>query len=240
MDAITDPQIESVVVMSAAQVGKSEVLLNTLFYFCAVDPGPILLLQPTVEMAQAFSRTRIQPTIKITPSLSAIFPDAKTRDSGNTILHKEGAGWTLDIAGSNSPASLSSRPVRILLLDEVDRMPTSAGSEGDPVSLARKRTSTFGSRKIVMVSTPTVKGESRIAQAFEESDRRKFWVPCPECKQSQILVWRQVKWESDKPRSAKYMRTLWRRMGGSQTQSCSAPRGMGCRGRECGCGGVLD
>ena len=123
MDCITDPQVEQIVVMSAAQVGKSEILLNCLFYFIDLDPGPVLMLQPTVEMAQAFSRTRIQPTIRICPTLSAKVADPKTRDSGNTILHKEGAGWTLDIAGSNSPASLSSRPVRILLLDEVDRMP---------------------------------------------------------------------------------------------------------------------
>ena len=204
MDAVNDPRIENIVFMSAAQVGKSEILLNTIFYYIDCQPSSMLMLQPTVEMAQNFSRTRIQPSIAITPAIKAKVPDPKTRDSGNTILHKEGPGWTLDIAGSNSPASLSSRPIRILLLDEVDRMPLSAGSEGDPVNLAKKRTSTFANRKILMVSTPTVKTESRIAQAYEESDQRKFHVPCGKCKKHQVLKWKQVRWKDDDPRSARY------------------------------------
>ena len=79
------------------------------------------------------------------------------------------------MAGANSASSLASRPIRIVFMDEVDRFPASAGSEGDPVALTKKRTTTFWNRKIIMTSTHTVKGASRIEQAFSESDQRKYY-----------------------------------------------------------------
>jgi phage terminase large subunit GpA-like protein len=102
----------------------------------------------------------------------------------------------------------SGRPIRILLCDEVDRYPFSAGAEGDPVNLAKKRTVTFWNRKIVLVSTPTIRGASRIETAYAESDQRQYWVPCPACGAHQVLVWDRVRWESPggahKPETARY------------------------------------
>jgi phage terminase large subunit GpA-like protein len=128
--------------------------------------------------------------------------DPRARDSGNTTLHKIFPGGHITSCGANSPASLASRPVRIVLCDEVDRYPLSAGSEGDPVSLARKRATTFWNRKIGMFSTPTVKGLSRIEQAFLESDKRRFYVACPDCGEKQTLKWGNVVWTE--PKDAKY------------------------------------
>jgi phage terminase large subunit GpA-like protein len=107
------------------------------------------------------------------------------------------------MAGANSPASLASRPIRVVLLDEVDRYPASAGTEGDPVSLAIKRTATFWNRRILMTSTPTVKGVSRIEQAFERSDQRRFFVPCPHCGEHQVLKWAAVQWTDEDPATAR-------------------------------------
>jgi len=121
--------------------------------------------------------------------------DAKTRDSGNTILHKTFPGGHITAAGANSPASLASRPVRIVLFDEVDRFPPSAGTEGDPVKLATKRTQAVWNRKIIHTSTPTVKGVSRIEALWMESNRQKYFVPCPHCGVYQILLWAGVKWD---------------------------------------------
>lgn len=193
MDAVSDPAVHTVVVMSSAQVGKSEILLNGLGYFIDQDPAPILLLQPTVEMGEAFSKDRLAPMLRDTPALQGKVKDARSRDSGNTTLHKQFPGGHVTIAGANSPASLASRPIRVLFADEVDRYPASAGTEGDPVSLARKRTTTFWNRKVVLVSTPTVKGASRIEAAYLESDQRVRLVPCPHCGHEQRLVWANVK-----------------------------------------------
>jgi len=204
MDAVSDTEIHTVVVMSSAQVGKTESLLNIIGYHVAQDPAPILLLQPTLEMGEAFSKDRLAPMARDTPALRGKIKDPRSRDSGNTLLHKTFPGGHITIAGANSPASLASRPIRIVLADEVDRYPPSAGTEGDPVSLARKRSTTFWNRKTILTSTPTVKGLSRVEAEWELSDKRRFFVACEDCGQRQHLKWAQVKWPEGKPSEAFY------------------------------------
>lgn len=205
MDALSDPSIETVVVMSSAQVGKTEILNNAIGYFISQDPSPMLVVQPTLDMAQTWSKDRLAPMLRDTPILGGLVKDPRSRDSGNTTLHKIFPGGHVTACGANSPSSLASRPVRNVFFDEVDRFPISAGSEGDPVSLGKKRAATFWNRKIFLVSTPTNKGASRIETAFDESDQRRYYVCCPDCGHSQILRWANVKWEEDKPETAKYV-----------------------------------
>ena len=205
MDAINDPAVENLVIMSCAQIGKTEILLNILGYYIAHDPAPILVLQPTLSMAQAFSKDRLAPMLRDTPILEGKVKDPRARDSDNTTLHKAFDGGHVTLAGSNSPASLASRPIRIVLADEVDRYPHSAGTEGDPVSLARKRSATFFNRKLVLTSTPTVKGASRIESAFEQSDKRYYHVRCCDCEESQVLRWQNVQWPENRPDQACYV-----------------------------------
>lgn len=204
MDAFSDPKIHTVVWMSSAQVGKTEALLNIIGYFVDQDPSPMLLLQPTLDMAQAFSKDRLAPMTRDTKVLTHKIKDSKAKDSGNTILHKSFAGGHITMAGANSPASLASRPVRVVLCDEVDRYPASAGAEGDPVNLAFKRSTTFWNKKRMLTSTPTIKGVSRIEAAYEDSDQRKFEVPCPECNTYQVLKWSNVSWDDGSFDTAKY------------------------------------
>jgi len=205
MDAISDPAVHTVVFMKSAQVGATEMLLCVLGYYIDQDPAPILVLQPTVEMGEAFSKDRLAPMLRDTPAMQGKVKDARSRDSGNTTLHKSFPGGHVTIAGANSPASLASRPIRVLLADEVDRYPASAGTEGDPVSLARKRTSTFWNAKTVMASTPTVKGSSRIERAYEESDQRVFLAKCQDCDHEQRLMWASVRWTGADATTARYV-----------------------------------
>ncbi len=204
LDAISDPLTHTVVVMSCAQVGKSEMLLNGIGFHIAQDAAPILFLQPTVEMAETFAKDRIAPLVRDTPCLTRLIAEPLSRSGGNTILHKQFVGGHLTLAGANSPASLASRPVRIVFADEVDRYPPSAGTEGDPVTLARARTKTFWNRKFVLTSTPTIRGVSRIEQAYEESDQRIYEVPCPHCATGQRLMWANVKWPAGRADDAAY------------------------------------
>jgi phage terminase large subunit GpA-like protein len=199
MDAIHDPTIEAVVVMSSAQVGKSEMLLNMLGYTIDNDPAPVLMVQPTLEMAEAFSKDRIDPMLRDTPVLRDKVSDGK-REASNTIRHKTFPGGHITLAGSNSPASLASRPIRLLLADEVDRWDTS--SEGDPLALAEKRTITFWNRKHFIVSTPTIKGLSRIEAKFAESDQRRCHLACPHCATRHVLEWKHVHWTAGAPETA--------------------------------------
>lgn len=195
LDAIGDPLLEEVVLMWASQTSKTEMILNALGQTAHDDPCPMMVVQPTIDMAQAFSKDRVAPMIRDTPALTRLFGDPTSRNSNNTLLHKSFTGGHLTMAGANSPASLASRPIRKLFLDEVDRFPLSAGSEGDPVTLAKRRTATFPLRKIVLTSTPTLKGESRIEEAFLESDQRYFHVHCPECGEFQRLEWKNLRYK---------------------------------------------
>jgi phage terminase large subunit GpA-like protein len=196
MDAINDPEVDTIVIMSSAQVGKTEILLNAIGYFIDYDPSPILVIQPTVEMAKTFSKDRLAPMLRDTPALRGKVADARSRDSGNTVLHKVFPGGHITMVGANSPSGLASRPIRILLADEVDRFPASAGTEGDPLTLAEKRTTTFiSNRKKIYVSTPTIKGASRIEAAFENSTKEHWNLPCPSCGTYQPLRWEQIKFE---------------------------------------------
>jgi phage terminase large subunit GpA-like protein len=204
MDAFNDPRVDTVAMMSSAQVGKTEILLNVIGYFAHQDPSPRLAVLPTLEIAEAYSKDRIAPMVRDTPELTKLIADAKSRDSGNTLLHKRFPGGHLTLAGANSAASLASRPIRIVLNDEVDRYPTSAGTEGDPVKLSRKRTNNFWNRKIGMFSTPTTKGISRIESEWDKSDQRRYFVPCPHCGRKQHLEWSNIVYDDDKPETAAY------------------------------------
>lgn len=194
MDAMSDPEIETLVVMKSAQVGATEILNNMIGYHIHQDPAPLLLLQPTLEMAQTWSKDRLAPMLRDSPALRGRVKTPRAKKSQNTMLHKSFPGGHITMAGSNSPASLASRAVRCLFADEVDRYPVSAGSEGDPVNLGRKRTQTFWNKKNVLTSTPTIKGVSRIEAEFDESDKRYFYVPCPHCDHPQRLMWSGVEW----------------------------------------------
>ena len=203
MDAITDEKIDEVVVMSSAQVGKTEIILNTIGYYISQDASPIMCIQPTLDMAATFSKDRLSPMLRDTPVLANKVKDPRSRDSNNTTYHKTFEGGHITLVGSNSAASLASRPIRVLLFDEVDRYTVT--SEGDSIALAKKRAMTFWNKKTVMVSTPTNEGSSRIASAFEETDKREFYVPCHECGEEQVLKWKNVNWEQDKPQTAVYI-----------------------------------
>jgi len=204
MDAVSDRGISTVVLMTSSQVGKTECLNNVVGFYIAQDPAPILMVQPTLEMAETWSKDRLAPMLRDTPALRGKVAEARSRDSGNTLRHKEFPGGHITIAGANSASGLAARPIRILLADEIDRYPPSAGTEGDPVSLARRRTATFWNRKIVMASTPTVKGASRIEAEWELSDKRLYHVPCPHCGEHQVLAWKQVIWPQGRPNEAAY------------------------------------
>jgi len=204
MDSFNDPDIQRIVFSKSAQIGATEILLNVIGYYIDQDPAPMLIMQPTLQMAQAFSKDRLATMIRDSEKIRDCVKDPRSRDSGNTVLSKKFAGGNLNIVGSNSASGLASRPIRIVLADEVDRYESSAGAEGDPISLATKRTTTFWNKKIYMCSTPTIKGLSRIETAFEESDKRYYHVPCPECNVKQILKWKNVVWDENKPETANY------------------------------------
>lgn len=205
MDTVNDPRIEEVVFMKPAQIGGTEAGNNIIGYLIDQDPCSMLYIMPTLEMARSWSKERLAPMLRDTPVLRGKVSDEKSRDSENSILHKHFVGGFLVMAGANSAASLRSRPIRVVIFDEEDAYKASAGVEGSPITLGKKRQQTFWNRKTFRWSTPTDKLSSTIEPAYQGSDRRKFHVPCPKCGVSQVLRWGQVKWQKDKPETAYYL-----------------------------------
>jgi len=195
MDAFTDPTVKIITFIKSAQTGGSEVLLNILGYIVDNDPGPALLVQPSLDEAKHFSKVRLEPMFRDSPTLRGKLSE-KYKSADNTTLNKRFTGGYIAIKGANSASGLSSRPIRYAIFDEVSRYEPSANGEGDPVALGVKRTTTFWNAKVVYVSTPKVYKACRITAAWEESDKRKYYVPCPHCGGYQTLYF-TVEFERD-------------------------------------------
>ena len=190
MKAISDKRTEKVVMMYGAQLSKTEILLNTFGYFADYDPAPIMFLMPSQKLAEDFASTRLNDMVASTPQLrSKVTEKEGGRD---TKLQKEFSGGYIALTGSNSATELSSRPIRVLLADEIDRFPSNVQGEGDPLNLAIERTKTFWNKKIVVTSTPTIKNSSRIESEYLNSTQEEYYIPCPACGSFQKLEWRNI------------------------------------------------
>jgi len=206
MDCLSpSSSVERVVFMKGAQVGATECGNNWIGYVIHQAPGPMMAVQPTVEMAKRNSKQRIDPLIEESEVLRKLVRDPRSRDSGNTVLAKEFPGGVLVMTGANSAVGLRSMAARYLFLDEIDGYPGDVDDEGDPIQLVAARARTFARRKIYLVSTPKITGLSRIEAAFEESDQRRYWVPCPVCGEYQTLKFAQLTWPKGKPKQAVYV-----------------------------------
>ena len=200
---------EKVIFMKPSQIGGTEMGNNWVMFSMMNAPGPMLMVQPTVELSKRWSVQRLAPSIQQVPQLQEMVGDPKARTSNNTILTKEfGSGGVLVATGANSAVGLRSMPVRYLFGDEISAWPSDCG-EGDPLSLAEKRTTTYARRKIFLCSTPTIKGICRVEREFGNSTKKKFFVPCPHCNEKQTLEWKGITWDKDKegkhlPETAKY------------------------------------
>lgn len=204
--------VEEVWFKKSAQIAYSETLNNALGYYVHLDPGPIMMVQPTLEMAESYSKDRIEPMLRDTEALCQL-TDFRAKQSSNTILRKKFPGGLLQLIGANSPAAIASRPIRIVFCDEVDRYPHSTGKEGDPIELARARQATYESnRMFVAGGTPVLKGASRTCKGYDSTDQRKYFVECPHCHDHITLEWEQF--EKDDPDHDLY--------GQYKCQSCQA------------------
>ena len=189
MDAVTDPDIEQISVMKSARVGYSKILNHIIAYHIHNDPCPIMIVQPTIEDATGYSKEEIAPMLRDTKCLQGLVSDAKAKDGQNTLLQKLFPGGNLTLVGANSPRGFRRVSRRVVLFDETDGYPASAGTEGDQIKLGIKRTEFFVNRKIVAGSTPTVKDFSRIEKLFKQTDQRRYYVPCCNCNHMQYLRW---------------------------------------------------
>jgi len=199
MDAACDPEVQEITMMGSAQVCKTEIIKNIIGYHIDYKPEKILVVMPTELTGRAFSIDKLEPMINNNECLRSKIIKGSKRDSTNTKMHKVFIGGSLTIVGSNSPNALAQRSVRIVISDDIDRMPESAGEEGDPVRLAEERTESYRliGFKHIRLSTPTIKGKSRIEKLYLRGDQREYYVPCPYCGHYQTLKFENLRWEKE-------------------------------------------
>ena len=175
MDEFNNYETQKIIFVKPTQVGGTEALQNMIGYIVMQDPAATMVVYPTETLAKSVSENRLQPMLKITPEL------AKRFDENSQLLELQFDGMYLTLAGSNSPSGLASKPIRFVLMDEVDKYPGSSGKEADPIKLAIERTKTFHDKKIYITSTPTLK-TGHIWKEKESADIEKhYFVPCPHC-----------------------------------------------------------
>jgi phage terminase large subunit GpA-like protein len=188
-DCLSDPRMQMVVLLWASQVGKTQIALIWCAYGMEHDPAPMLFIEPTEDLAKVIVKDRIKPMLRDTPRLRGLV------STGGDQFHMAFPGGQLSMGWANSPTQLASRPIRRLVTDEEGRYGTN--SEGDPVAQGRKRMATFANRMHLRVSSPALRRTCRITKAEEQSDQRRYFVPCPECAHMQILRFGQLKGTPD-------------------------------------------
>ena len=201
--AISDPEIERVTVQKSVRVGYSMLLTSAVASFVANEPSPILMLLPTESDARDFVVSDLEPTFTASPALAALLSGDMDESGRNTLLSRRFPGGSLKIVAARAPRNLRRHNARILGIDEADGM--DIGAEGDPITLAEKRTLSFANRKILLGSTPTHEETSRVCRAYAESDRRVFEVPCPECDDWHELQWADIHWPDGDPECAHHV-----------------------------------
>jgi phage terminase large subunit GpA-like protein len=199
MLSVTDPVVKEVTIMSCIQFMKTELMLNTAMYYMHQEPSPIMYVAPKKETAEAWSKERLVQSVNCTPVLSDIFTENR-RGQGNTITQKQFAGGQISIVSARNPTDLAMRACRIMLFDEIDKYPINVGSgeggsggEGDPITVAWGRSTTYGKRaKKIVACSPTVEGKSRIAQEYAKSNQCVFFQKCRHCGHYKVLDWTDV------------------------------------------------
>lgn len=198
MDVLTEPEIRVVVYMKSSQVAGSEVAMNVIAYYMHMDPTYIMYLGEQEDKVRAFANESFDATVRVTPALKGIVNDDPADDNQRV---KRFPGGQLTFAWATSPAQLSSRPIRILICDEVDAYV--ATKEGNALKLAEARQKTFsGSEKRLLISSPRDAATSNIEPAYLAGDQREFYVPCPHCNEFQTLKWENIHWPDAQPELA--------------------------------------
>ncbi|MGU3417664.1 phage terminase large subunit family protein [Methylobacterium sp. D54C] len=208
----TEPGVRTLTLMACTQLLKTTVIENIIGRFVHLDPSPILVVLPKDDAAETFSKDRLAPMIRDSKKLRELFGEAKATDASATLTHKQFPGGHITLVGANSPTNLAMRPIRLLMCDEIDKFPASAGGEGPPIDLAVERQAEFEANALtVQTCSPTIAGRSAIEAAYEESDQRRAYVCCPHpgCGTWQSLEWDRVKFDKDAqdrilPETARY------------------------------------
>ena len=191
--------ITEVVNMKPTQWAGTNIMMNHQLYCIEYGIGPVLYVTSDDELASEFMEKRFDPMVAAAKMQDCITPPVQkkaNKASGDTKRAKSYKGTFIKAIGARSESKLSSVPVRIVHLDEVDKYPVALAGGGDSSEKAIRRSDTYENlRKIFYNSTPKKKATSRIGPLFRQGDMRYYHIPCPECGHMQRLLWDQMIWD---------------------------------------------
>ena len=183
--------------MKGVQLGLTVgVLENTIGYYVdAVKTAPVMMVTADAELAKIRMESYVTPMLQFSglDHLIKSADEKNTRKTGKTDKKIEwvGGGFLIPFGAQNAN-KLRSVSIQILLRDEIDGWPDVVGKDGDPIKLSADRTAAYeSSRKILDISTPLIKGQSKIEQRFRLGDQRYYFVCCLGCGHPQTLRWRR-------------------------------------------------
>jgi phage terminase large subunit GpA-like protein len=180
-----DSPANEIAVMKSAQTGFTTLLIAIVGYLVDQAPCRALLIQPTGGALNDFNREKLDPAIKSSPTLRRkVSPQTSRSATGSTTHSKQFPGGSLTLAISTSAADLRSKTVKVLLRDEIDQYPDDLDGQGSPLEISDGRLISFlqsGDWKKCDISTPTIRGISKIERRYEAGDKRRWHVPCPGC-----------------------------------------------------------
>jgi phage terminase large subunit GpA-like protein len=199
LDFADTVDVSSVILMWPSQaLGKSLVLQSLLSHRIAQRPAPSLVLQPSLDMAQAFAKTKLFPVFNTTPALRGLIAheagEQLQGQGANSVSLTRFPGGFCVLGSAGSEASLRSYSCSLLLFDEVSLYDPSAGSGGDPIALALRRAEAFPDALTVYASTPAINPGCRISMEYEDSSKHRWTVTCPQCSLPWVFRWEHVRW----------------------------------------------
>ena len=194
-NAFTDPEVEGIVIMSSVQNSKSTAEENMLFHIIDQDPSDTLFVVPREEDIEYTSQHRIKQMILLSPQL-ARHTTGSPRDLQGTTFKLDRMSIFFTISGS--AASLATKNIRYIFLEEPDKFPLFTGREANPLDLVEKRSVTYWDAKFVLACTPTTKS-GYTYQAWDWSNKQRLHIPCPKCGEYKV-------WQFEKLRTHKLLR----------------------------------
>ncbi|MGR3599182.1 MAG: phage terminase large subunit family protein [Heliomarina sp.] len=189
-----------VTIRGSAQWGKTVSIVNPVVgAWHEFGPLDSLVVHPTTSAATEWADNKWLPMRRQAPSLRRIFGEGKG-DNKDAKFNQEtlARNGSLKIASAGSPDDLAGTSRRLVVMDDVAKFEMTA--KGDPEALAESRASGFEDAKLLRVSTPQIKGTCRITRAYDRSDRRLYFVPCPHCGHEAPLTWQNFRKNLDPER----------------------------------------
>lgn len=177
-----DDPTREIFLLFGSQTGKTTIVQLAMLYYMKEIPSPQAFAFPNEGELKAFVKMKFNPILGANPQVRATLGRG-LNNTGDTLTEKQYAGGFLRFVTTNVASNLRGYSVRVMICDEADAYPVNVEGEGDPLDQLKKRQNTFEySKKYAVTSTP-VNHHSHIIDLIENSSYRKYFVPCPHCKE---------------------------------------------------------